>query len=243
MTANRAPAPDLGTVDVDGARAALRRGAAVVLPNPAPLTSVVAATDPQAVNTAKGRPAGQAVALWAHDPDTATALAPVLDLDPRLSAVARRLLADELVTLLVPLRSGARGPSWLSPATRDGWTLLFGARWTPLLPVLADHPVLYVSSANRTGHPPAGSAATAAAMFPATVPILGSASLTGADREPAEGPRAATTTLRLHPDGRIDLHRHGAQDRPYPAHGHFLDHIRRAYATAGGDSPDSPADT
>lgn len=63
-----------GLVGVDEARAALRRGQAVVLPNPAPLTCVVAATDAQGVNRAKGRPEGQAVALWAHDPGTFAAL-------------------------------------------------------------------------------------------------------------------------------------------------------------------------
>lgn len=48
---------------------ALRAGSAVVFPNPYPLTSVVAATAPDVVNTAKGRPADQAVALWLVDDD------------------------------------------------------------------------------------------------------------------------------------------------------------------------------
>ena len=226
--------PDLGTVDVDGARRALRRGTAVVLPNPAPLTYVVAATDPQTVNAAKGRPLPQAVALWAHDPATLFALDGFLDLDAGLAAVAHRLLAEERVTLLVPLRPGTSRPDWLAPACRDGWTLLFGACWAPLRPVLADHPVLYVSSANRTGRRPAVSAADAAAMFPPAVPVLGATSLTGADRDPDEPPRAATTTLRLHPDGRIGLHRHGAQDRRYPGADRYLDHIRVTHARAEG---------
>ncbi|MBD0670214.1 hypothetical protein [Streptomyces sp. CBMA156] len=223
---------DLGTVDADDARHALHQGTAVVLPNPAPLTYVVAATDPQAVNAAKGRPLPQAVALWAHDPATLAALDDTLDLTPHAVALARRLLTEERVTLLLPLRPAARPPSWLSPAAQDGWTLLFGARWTPLLPVLADHPILYVSSANRTGHPPAASAAEATAMFPPTVPVLGCASLTGTDPAPAEPPRAATTTLRLHPDGRLELHRHGAQNRPYPDAHHYLDHLRSSLATS-----------
>ncbi|MGW7317643.1 hypothetical protein [Streptomyces sp. NPDC054865] len=41
---------------VDVARAHLAEGRAVVLPNPAPLTYVVAATSPYAVNRAKGPP-------------------------------------------------------------------------------------------------------------------------------------------------------------------------------------------
>ncbi|MFI5828714.1 hypothetical protein ACIA6C_15945 [Streptomyces sp. NPDC051578] len=218
--------PDIGTVDTDGARKALARGAAVVLPNPAPLTYTVAATDPRAVNTAKARPGEQAVALWAHDPDTLAALDDYLDLDAALTSLGRRLLIEERVTLLVPIRPGTSIPSWLSPASQDGWTLLFGARWTPLLPVLADHPILYVSSANRTGRPPAATATEAAAMFPPTVAVLGSTSLTGADRDPRGPSRAATTTLRLHPDGRLDLHRHGAQDRPYPNADQYLDRLR-----------------
>ncbi|MFB7909474.1 hypothetical protein ACFC1T_23850 [Kitasatospora sp. NPDC056076] len=219
-----------GTVDLDGARAALRRGTAVVLPNPAPLTHVVAGTDPRAVNTAKGRPAEQAVALWAHDPGTLARLGAALDLSPALAAAARRLLTEERVTLLLPLLPllpGAARPDWLAPATRDGWTLLFGARWEPLLPLLTDHPVLYVSSANRTGHPPAATAAGARAMFPAAVPVLGPLSLD--DHDGPAGGRAATTTLRLHPDGRLDLHRPGAQDRPYPGPEAYLAHVRTAF--------------
>ncbi|GAA2143186.1 hypothetical protein GCM10009760_29200 [Kitasatospora kazusensis] len=218
--------PDLGSVDADGARRALRGGAAVVLPNPAPLTYVVAATDPRAVNAAKGRPLGQAVALWAHDPAVLAALDGVLDLAPGPAALAHRLLTEERVTLLVPLRSDVQPPPWLAPAALDGWTLLFGARWTPLRPVLAEHPVLYVSSANRTGHAPAATAAEATAMFDATVPVLGCASLPGADRDPAEPPRSATTTLRLHPDGRLDLHRRGAQDRGHPNADRYLARLR-----------------
>ncbi|MFI5649145.1 hypothetical protein [Kitasatospora sp. NPDC051705] len=241
MTAGRTatdPGPaDRGSVDADAADAALRRGTAVVLPNPAPLTYVVAGTDPEAVNEAKDRPAGQAVALWAHHPDTLAALGAALDLGAGLAAAAHRLLTEERVTLLAPLRPGARPPGWLSPATRDGWTMLFGARWAPLLPLLAGHPVLYVSSANRTGRPPAATAADAVAMFPPAVPVLGAASLTdpGDGSGPASGhgsgqpPRAATTTLRLHPDGRVDLHRHGAQDRRHPPPADYLDHVRARY--------------
>ncbi|MFJ9692832.1 hypothetical protein [Kitasatospora sp. NPDC101183] len=222
---------DLGTVDADAARAALREGA-VALPNPAPLTFVVAGADPRAVNTAKGRPADQAVALWAHDPGVLAELDTVLGLEPGLAAVARRLLVEERVTLLLPLRPDAAPPAWLAPATRDGWTLLFGARWAPLLPVLADHPVLYVSSANRTGRAPAATAAGAAELG---VPVLGPGSLpgaTGAGSGTGNAARAATTTLRLHPDGRLDLHRAGAQDRAHGGAG-YLEHVRAVYGLPG----------
>ncbi|MET1074436.1 MAG: hypothetical protein ABWY11_17445, partial [Umezawaea sp.] len=155
--------------DPDGARRALDAGGAVVLPNPAPLTHVVAATRPDAVNTAKGRPADQPVALWAHHPDTWPALVAAIALDGPRAAFAHRLLSAELLTLLVPLRPDT--PEWLVPASKDGWALLFGARWTPLLPVLDHFPVLYVSSANTTGHPPVATTAEATAMFAPTTPV------------------------------------------------------------------------
>ncbi|MFC9324237.1 hypothetical protein [Kitasatospora sp. NPDC057015] len=232
--------PDAGTVDAAGARLALGRGSAVVLPNPAPLTRVVAGTDPRAVNTAKGRPADQAVALWAHDPAIVPALDAALDLDARLLAAAHRLLEEERVTLLLPLRAAGRVPSWLEPACQDGWTLLFGARWTPLLPVLAGFPVLYVSSANRTGHPPAATAAEAVAMFPPDVPVLGTdapADAPPTGRGLAGAPRAATTTLRLHPDGTVGLHRRGAQDAARPDAGDYLRYVRTAYTDPGTAGP------
>ncbi|MGW6688061.1 hypothetical protein [Streptomyces sp. NPDC054961] len=206
------------------ARRALGEGTAVVLPNPAPLTYVLAATVPGAVNTAKGRPAGQAVALWAHHPDTLTALDASSALDACHARTARRLLEEELLTLLVPLRQDVPCPGWLSPAVRDGWALLFGARWTPLLPVLAGCPLLYVSSANRTGRPPAATASDATAMFPPPVPVLTSDTLTGRHEEDG-APRRATTTVRIHPDGRLELHRHGAQDHPYPTAAAYLHHL------------------
>ena len=232
---------DLGTVDAEGARRALRLGQAVVLPNPSPLTSAVAGTDPRAVNTVKGRPADQAVALWVHHARTLGALTGVLALNAEGTAVARRLLTDERVTLLVPLSDSTRHPHWLAPASQDGWALLFGARWAPLLPVVDDFPVLYVSSANSTGHPPAATAREAVAMFPPATAVLGTASLTGAGEGTSgtgEGTggtdddrprRSATTTLRLHPDGRIDLHRHGAQDRAFPSTEQYLDHLRTTH--------------
>jgi tRNA A37 threonylcarbamoyladenosine synthetase subunit TsaC/SUA5/YrdC len=222
------------TVDADLVRQALSGRRAVVLPNPAPLTYVVAATAPHAVNLAKGRPADQAVALWVHHSRTADTVFDALDLGPDLATAARRLLTEERVTLLAPLREHHPLPEWLEPAAKDGWTLLFGARWTPLLPVLREHPVLYVSSANRTGHPPAATASAARAMFPDDVPVLDPACLLDADEERTGTPRAATTTVRLHPDGSLDLHRSGAQDRTHPGAGTYLNHLRTAYRLPDG---------
>ncbi|MGW6817511.1 Sua5/YciO/YrdC/YwlC family protein [Streptomyces sp. NPDC055005] len=211
-------------VDEDAARRFLGHGEAVVLPNPAPLTYVVAGTDPGGVNTAKGRPADQPVALWAHAPGTFTESARGMDLDAGGAELARRLLEEERITLLVPLRPGHAHPDWLTPATKEGWALLFGARWSPLLPVLEPFPVLYVSSANLTGRPPAASAEAARGMFPHT-PVLDGG--TSADRR-------ATTTLRLSREGTLSLHRHGAQDRPYPTAQAYLDALRARLRSPSG---------
>ncbi|WP_406195057.1 hypothetical protein OH807_06590 [Kitasatospora sp. NBC_01560] len=241
---NSAPAPDEpagsaptstgaadggATSDAAAVRLALAGGSAVVLPNPAPLTCVVAGTDPAAVNAAKQRPPGQAVALWAHHPDTVGRLAGLLDLEPAGLRLARRLLAEELLTLLVPLRGDRTPPGWLGPASRDGWALLFGARRPGLRPLLDAFPLLYVSSANRTGQPPCATAAQAAAVFAPAVPVL--ADPDGPAAELGPDARRATTTVRLHPDGGLELHRHGAQDAGHPGvAADYLAHLLRSYA-------------
>ncbi|MEU3526388.1 Sua5/YciO/YrdC/YwlC family protein [Streptomyces sp. NPDC038707] len=192
------------------------------------MTRVVTATRPRTVNEAKARPADQPVALWAHHPDTLDTLARHWDLDPGSSRTARRLLAEEHLTVLLPLRQDTGRPAWLSPAVKDGWMLLFGARWQPLRPLLDEHPVLYASSANRTGRPPATTSAEALAMFPETVAVLEELA-PGQAVPPADGPRRATTTVRVHPDGRLELHRHGAQDRPYATADDYLSHLTSRY--------------
>ncbi|MET9120573.1 hypothetical protein [Streptomyces sp. NPDC004528] len=215
------------TDGVDAVRACLSLGRAAVLPNPAPLTFVVTATTAHAVNRAKGRPAGRPVALWTHHPRTTDLVLRSLRLAPRAAQSARLLLTEERVTVLAPLRRDHTPPDWLAPATHDGWVLLFGARWSPLRPVLDEHPVLYVSSANRTGLPPAPTAARARAVFPGQVPVLDPAALPGTVPDPpGSPPRAATTTLRLHPDGRTELHRPGAQDAAHPGPAAYLRHLR-----------------
>ncbi|MFI0228205.1 hypothetical protein [Streptomyces sp. NPDC017086] len=218
-------------------RSSLATGRAVVLPNPAPLTHVITATGPRAVNEAKGRPPGRPVALWAHHPGTLRALDPLWDLTPRCRTLARWLLAEEHLTVLLPLRPRATCPAWLAPAEKDGWILLFGARWDPLRPVLDAQPLLYVSSANRTGRPPAATTAEALAMFPATVPVLAPPPAAGPDTPREAVPRQATTTVRLHPDGRLLLHRDGAQNRPYPRPEDYLARLR---ARAGGRDTGRP---
>ncbi|MFG3138632.1 Sua5/YciO/YrdC/YwlC family protein [Streptomyces sp. NPDC048211] len=215
---------------MDDARRALREGRAVVLPNPAPLTHVVAATEPRAVNEAKARPSAQPVALWAHHAETLRTVTTCAQLGAAGDSLARRLLVEEYLTVLLPLRGAAHLPAWLAPACKDGWMLLFGARWQPLVPLLDDHPVLYVSSANRTGRPPAATAAEALAMFPAAVPVL---HLPQPGHDPSHGPaRRATTTVALHPDGDLSLHRHGAQDEAHTSPEDYLARLLQRYASS-----------
>jgi len=215
------PAP----LDTAAAALALAAGRAAILPNPSPLTYVVAATSPRVVNTAKGRPADQEVALWAHDDSAWAGLAPSFDLSPTAERTALTLLRAELVTLLVPTRGDAPLPAWAGPALRGGHLLLFGARWLPLVPLLTGFPRLYVSSANRTGHAPAATAAQALAMFGPGVPVAAAEML----RCP-ETAHAATTMLRIAPDGDLAHIRRGAQDRAHGADpADYLAHLRTTY--------------
>ncbi len=188
-------------------RDALAGGAAVVLPNPPPLTYLVAATSPTTVNTAKGRPYDQEVALWVTRDAQLGELAAAFALDGEGMALARRLLVAERVTLLVPLRAGQAAPHWLAPSVRDGHALLFGARWAPLRPLVRGFTALYVSSANRAGRRPAARATQARVMFGERTAIL------DGDAWPGAGPRrGAATMLRLRPDATIDHVRPGAQN-------------------------------
>ncbi|QKV74033.1 hypothetical protein [Amycolatopsis sp. Hca4] len=192
-----------------------------MLPNPYPLTSVVAATRPDVVNAAKGRPADQSVALWITDDERWAELAPCLALDAPARALAHRLLVAELVTLLVPVDDH---PAWLAPATRHGKALLFGARWLPLVPVLDGVGRLHVSSANRTGRAPVASPAQARRTFSADVHVFDLH-----DGRPAAD-RRATTTLELHPDRTLTHVRDGAQDRAHGGPAAYLAHLANTYS-------------
>ncbi|MGW8066942.1 hypothetical protein ACVV2G_32895 [Streptomyces ziwulingensis] len=242
MTGSPAEHVDRGPVSLAQACQALRDGEAVVLPNPAPLTHVVTARRARTVNEAKGRPGDQSVALWAHHPDTVRALDDVWALGPDERTTARWLLVQERFTVLVPVQDGIALPDWATPAVKDGWMLLFGARWQPLRPLLDDLPLLYVSSANRTGRPPAATTADALAMFPATVAVLAVPEAGNPPPAAEATKRQATTTIRLHSDGRLELHRHGAQDRHHSDPDEYLRHLRAWCAQAvrqhgAGDAP------
>ncbi|MFD4394574.1 Sua5/YciO/YrdC/YwlC family protein [Kitasatospora sp. NPDC058397] len=215
--------PTTARLDTSTAARTLTAGRAVILPNPSPLTYVATATNPQAVNNAKGRPVGQEVALWVHDDTTWADLTTRLDLTPTALHTALTMLRDHLVTLLVPIRADTP-PAWAAPALRDGHLLLFGARWQPLTPLLTRFPRLYVSSANRTGHPPAATADQAAAMFGPDTPVVDADAL----RDTAT-PHAATTMLRIAPDGGLAHIRYGAQDQAHGADpARYLEHLRSA---------------
>ena len=207
------------------AAGALRAGEAVVLPNPFPLTSVVAATAPDVVNTAKCRPADQAVALWLADDERWTEFAAALDLDEPTREFARDLLVRERLTLLLPLVPG-RAPDWARQATRDGHALVFGACWAPLLPMLAGAGPLHVSSANRTGFAPAASQAEARAMFGPEVHVLD-----GGSGAPTAG-RAATTTLRVSRGHELTHTRTGAQDIAHANPDAYITHLLDTYGNA-----------
>ncbi|MBP2471324.1 tRNA A37 threonylcarbamoyladenosine synthetase subunit TsaC/SUA5/YrdC [Crossiella equi] len=223
MDASRGPGPDsdlfrhvTGLADVE---AALARGEAVVLPNPHPLTSVVAATTAGVVNTAKGRPSDQAVALWLAEDGPWQELAAVLDLGEQGVACARHLLVEERITALLPVTAAA--PAWVREAARDGFVLVFGSCWEPLRPLLSRP--LRVSSANRTGQVPVANAAAARAVFPPEVHVLADG-----DGLPATG-RHATTTLRITRAGLTHI-RPGAQCHAHGGAEAYLAHLAQTRA-------------
>ena len=209
----------------------------MAIPNPPPLTYVLAASDPRAVNTAKGRPADQSVAVWVTTDPIWDELANVIALQQHATEMARQLLVGELVTLLVPV-DPCRQPQWLAPAVRDGHALLFGARWAPLRDIFADAGVLYVSSANRTGSAPAETAEQIDHAFGSSVPVLELP-----DWQPGLR-RRATTTVRIYDDGALKVTREGAQDHVFGGPSPYLDHLCRRYrarSTAIGGGRDRRA--
>ncbi|MFE9427467.1 hypothetical protein ACFYNO_31355 [Kitasatospora sp. NPDC006697] len=214
-------------IGLEGAREALAAGRAIVLPHPWPLPYGVVGTDPRAVNTAKRRPAAQSVAFWAHGPDGRAALAPALALGAAELDLLERLLVDELLTVLVPVRAAT---GWLAPATLDGWALVFGGRWQPLDPLLEEFPVLYASSANLTGRPPVADTEEALAAFHPATPVLHLAEPPElrAEQRRAAG-RRSTTTVRLHTGGHLTLYRQGVQDAAHPSPEAYLRYLVRRY--------------
>lgn len=227
------PGSDGTVTGLDAACAALAAGRAVVLPNATPLAYILVATSPRAVNRVKGRALEQSVGITLYDDADWRALQPMLDLTPDAFARMLSLMRQQLLSFLAPVRPNAELPEWLRPAVRDGWLGAFAGRWRPLTPLWERFPRLFGSSANRTGQPPVGSAAEAAAVFgDQTVVIDGDA-----QRELA-ATRGASTILRIWPDGTIALHRTGAHDAGLSAHDYLA---RLAARNSSGGTRDRPA--
>lgn len=194
--------------DAEGLSAAadaLALGAAVILPTPSPLPYAVTACSPTAVNTATRRPADRAVAVWLVD--NLRTLRPYLALNSGSADLAAWLLAEELLTVLVPLAVPDRTPCWLSPAVRDGYALLAGPRLKPLAVLHDAVTPLYVSSGNLTGDRPAVTARDADMEFRGRHLVID-----GDEYRDPFRPHGSSTMVRLNRDGELQLVRSGVQN-------------------------------
>ncbi|MGW7681712.1 META domain-containing protein [Kribbella sp. NPDC054772] len=213
---------------------ALREGSAVVVATPSPMTYVVVARDPRAVNALKGRPVDQPVGISVHSEAAHDQLFRYLDLRADALAMVDFALAER-ITVLAPIRSDPAMPEWLTPAVQDGWVLFFDGYWGPLAFLWESHPFLYGSSANRTGEAPAASAAEARSQFPARTMIIDADHL----RTPA-ATHAASTVIRVDADGQPALHRSGFRDQAAGGPDVLLDRLREFRSTVAeldGSSP------
>ncbi len=176
------------------------------MPNPSPMTYGIVATSPHAINALKRRPLDQNVAVSLHDDAEWQHVAPSLDLQPDMLSGIVALMRKRL-SLLVPLRGTVSHPDWISPAVRNGYLAMFSGRWAPLAQLWDQFPRLYGSSANRTGQPPAASAAEA-------VGIVGTDALVvdGDMLRDLGSAHSASSMVRVAPGGELSLYRHGAQD-------------------------------
>ncbi|HEV2782598.1 MAG TPA: hypothetical protein VGX25_24665 [Actinophytocola sp.] len=160
-------------------------------------------------------------------------MAGALVLDHATAQVAHRLLIEERVTLLVPVR--ASHPGWLAPSRPRRSCAV--ARRPPgtLCGLLVDAGPLYASSANRTDQPPAASTAQVREMFGATAGTLDLP-------DPAPGAsRSATTTVRINPDCALDITRTGAQDHANGGPDNYL-HLNSTYLhPLAGQAPIQPS--
>lgn len=185
---------------------ALTEGRAVVVANPSPMTYGIVATSPYAVNALKHRPQDQNVAVSLHNIAEWHDVAPSLDVPaellPRIGALLRLRLS-----LLVPLRDSAPHPDWINPAVRNGYLAMFSGWWAPLAQLWDQFPRLYGSSANRTGQLPAASAAEAVGIVGTDAPVVNADALRDLGRA-----HAASSMLRIAPDGELSLYRRGAND-------------------------------
>jgi tRNA A37 threonylcarbamoyladenosine synthetase subunit TsaC/SUA5/YrdC len=191
----------------------LAQGAAVVVPNPPPMTYGVVATTARMINTVKCRAPSQNVAISVHDQSEWRRMLPIIDLQAAALEGVVTLLRRRL-TLLLPVRPDLPTPPWIAPAVRAGQLAAFNGWWAPTAPIWERFPRLYGSSANRTGEPPATSAAQARRTFGRDCFVVDAESIIDADALGSQSKRSAPSTMmRLDRDGRLSLHRSGAQDQ------------------------------
>ncbi len=165
----------------------------------------VVATTARAVNTVKGRPVDQNVAVSLHDRSLWRELAPSLNLPPAVLGPVVSLLRRRF-GLLLPLGE-VSAPAWTAPATRDGKVAVFNGYWEALGWLWQHFPRLYGSSANRTGRAPATSVPEARGIFG------GGCAVAAPETSEAPVERWSSTMIDIDCVGRISLHRSGAQDR------------------------------
>lgn len=185
---------------------ALAEGAAVVVPNPAPMAYGVVATTARAVNAVKGRPLEQNVGVSVHDRSLWQDVAAALDIPPAAIDSVAALLRRRL-TVLAPVNDYAAGLEWTVPAIRDGQLAMFDGRWAATADLWERFPLLYGSSANRTGAPPVSNAHDAREEFGEECAVI------DVVERDAPGERWSSTMVRVDEAAGLEMHRSGAQDR------------------------------
>lgn len=187
---------------------------------PTPLPYVVASLDATVVNLAKGRPGEQPVCLAAAD---ISLVAPHVKLDADTLALARWLTADQLLSLLLPVRDG--GPAWMRPSTSKGWLGVTLACLNLIRELLDQRGHLYISSANRTGSPAALTVSAANAAFAGQLMVI--------NGDPARAPTATSgsaTIVRVGSRRHLEVIRHGIQDAAFADDTQrFLQHLTRRW--------------
>jgi L-threonylcarbamoyladenylate synthase len=198
----------------------LDAGGAVIVPLPTPLPYVVASLDAAMVNVAKGRPSEQPVGLTVADFSLVT---PHVELDADTLALARWLTADQLLNLLLPVGDGR--PAWMRPSTSKGWLGVTLACLDQTRALLDQRRQLYLSSANRTGYPPALTAPAADAAFAGQLLVI--------NGDPARALSVAAgsaTIVRVGSHRHLEVIRHGIHDAAFAGDTQrFLQHLIRRW--------------
>ncbi|MEX0427009.1 Sua5/YciO/YrdC/YwlC family protein [Nocardioides sp. DS6] len=212
----------------------LAAGQALVVPNPPPMTYGVVATQAWEVNAVKGRPVDQNVAVSLHDPSEWAAVVPSLDLPSRALDGVVSLLGQRL-SLLLPVRADRPPPRWVAPAVRAGQLAAFDGRWSPTAAIWDRFPRLFGSSANHTGWPPAATAQEARIALGHECEVID-----GGPFDLESSSRRASTLVGVGRDGRLRLHRRGAQDQSWSSPGGYLAHLAAVAGMSVAESPEDP---